>query len=52
MARERSDYTRTFRMLSLTESTARRHRYVMSLLIVRHLMTVCPLSEAFATRRG
>ncbi len=37
MARERSDYTRTFRMLSLPSSTARRHRYVMSLLIVRHL---------------
>ncbi len=46
MARKRSDYTRTFRMLESDQaSTARRHHYVMSLLIVRHLMTgFAPLS--------
>lgn len=43
MARERSDYTRTFRMLSLTEQHSAASPLRDELLIVQHLMTGLPV---------
>ncbi|XPE55803.1 hypothetical protein ACNKHW_09395 [Shigella flexneri] len=52
MARERSDYTRTFRMLSLTEQHSAALPLRDEFIHCVALMTGLPVIGAFATRRG